>query len=1279
MTIRSHLGMMLFCLFTALSATLSATLSAMAEEPAVSIIPTSSVGAPLLVDENGSDALVGVVLATIPTGTVQVQMANPAPGEVSLSAVSLTFTAANWNQLQTVIISGLDDGLVDGDRAVTVAVTVSAPGTDYAGVDPPDIFLLNRDRQVPGLSVGESGGTTSLVEGGAGDDITVVLAARPASDVTMTVAGAGLTATPATLTFTTGNWDAPRSVVLVATNDARVTGTRTVSVVVSATGSGYVDTDATVSATIIEDDVAAIEMTPQAGLATNESGLQAQVRIRLASQPSANVTVPLSSSDAGEGTVAPASLVFTPQNWDVYQTAILTGVADQIVDGNQPWSLLTGPAASADGAYAGLTGPIAGVVNNDADVAALLVAPLMVVVNQGGGTATIQVSLVTRPVGDVTVDLVSNLPGEATVAPAQLVFTAGNGGTWATPQTITVTGQASGSADDQGFTITATPSGDAVYAALPATVVTGSNQDVSQPRVLLGATSAPTLAEAGGGTVTSVTYSVRLSTDPGEGVTITVMPTPLAGQLLVVTGASLSFNHDNYATPQTVTIAAVDDRVAEGLHEGRIEHAVTGAFATVVLTMPIVDDDAPAIATTPLAGLATTEVGGTASFTVRLASQPTDAVTVPLTVSDGDQATVAPASLTFQPAEWDLPKTVTLTGIDANSRDDGDVPYEVRLGPAVSNDPFYQGRVGSPVGAINQRVDHPPTIDILAPLALDEDAGLQAIALTGISSGQTGEDQALTVLAVSSDPALTGPLTVHYTSPDATGAVRFTPAANRSGTATITVTVGDGVTTTVRTCAVTVRPVNDLPVLVRTTALVVGYRGSGAWRGLDADPVAPGQLAADDVETPAAQLVFHLVLVPTGGRLERDGVHLENDGTFTQADVDAGRIAYTHRGTAGTSDGFVVRIGDEDGGLSDSLIIPITIDSRAPAVDLLPDEDATWSEGDTPVLLAPAALVADLDSSNFGGGSCTLTVATGGRADDLLAFVSSGSGAGQIQVADGTVYFGGVDIGTVTGGAWPTPLAVAFNAAATPTAAQALLRQATWTSSSDDPGSTTRIVHAVLVDELGFASPPQPRRVLTTPVNDAPTVRSVAVVTVADVAVPGTLLASDPDGSATVWSLVTEPTRGRLTAFDGTAGTFTYEPYPGQVGIDTFTVRAGDGLAWSAPGTVTVHVTGDGTVVRPWLIADAPLVLQAGDVLAWTVRVDVTELTAPSLVFQLEDAPVGMSITPDPSAGTALVGWPVAAGSGHVRFRVRVWDGISHSGDVQSVVIYVRPMPGGGG
>jgi hypothetical protein len=113
-------------------------------------------------------------------------------------------------------------------------------------------------------------------------------------------------------------------------------------------------------------------------------------------------------------------------------------------------------------------------------------------------------------------------------------------------------------------------------------------------------------------------------------------------------------------------------------------------------------------------------------------------------------------------------------------------------------------------------VNDTPTLNSLSNIALDEDAGAQAVNLSGISSGAANESQTLTISAVSSNSGLIPNPSVTYTSPNVTGILTFTPIAGANGNATITVTVNDGQTTSntiTRTFTVAVNAVNDPPTL----------------------------------------------------------------------------------------------------------------------------------------------------------------------------------------------------------------------------------------------------------------------------------------------------------------------------------------------------------------------------------------------------------------------------------------------------------------------------------
>ena len=72
---------------------------------------------------------------------------------------------------------------------------------------------------------------------------------------------------------------------------------------------------ADVAVTNTDNDRTGITVSPTSGLVTTEAGGKATFTVVLDSQPTANVTIPISSSDASEGVVNPASLTFTPADW----------------------------------------------------------------------------------------------------------------------------------------------------------------------------------------------------------------------------------------------------------------------------------------------------------------------------------------------------------------------------------------------------------------------------------------------------------------------------------------------------------------------------------------------------------------------------------------------------------------------------------------------------------------------------------------------------------------------------------------------------------------------------------------------------------------------------------------------------------------------------------------------------------------------------------------------------------------------------------------------------
>ena len=86
---------------------------------------------------------------------------------------------------------------------------------------------------------------------------------------------------------------------------------------------------------------------------TTELGGTAEFRVVLDSQPTADVTIVLSSSNTLEGNADVSSLIFTRNNWNTPQTVRVTGVDDSDIDGNVAYWIVTQSATSIDPNYSG--------------------------------------------------------------------------------------------------------------------------------------------------------------------------------------------------------------------------------------------------------------------------------------------------------------------------------------------------------------------------------------------------------------------------------------------------------------------------------------------------------------------------------------------------------------------------------------------------------------------------------------------------------------------------------------------------------------------------------------------------------------------------------------------------------------------------------------------------------------------------------------------------------------------------------------------------------------
>ena len=205
----------------------------------------------------------------------------------------------------------VDDSLDDGNvlfQVVTGAATSADP--NYNGTNPPDVSATNTDDDASGVTVTPTSGLTTS-EAGATATFTIVLTAQPTADVVVALTSSDTTegtVNPSPLTFTSGNWNTPQTVTVTGVDDSLDDGDISYSVVTAAAAS--VDSNfnglnpADVSVTNTDNDASGFTVTPTSGLTTTEGGTSATFTMVLTAQPTADVTVGLTSGDTSEGTVS---------------------------------------------------------------------------------------------------------------------------------------------------------------------------------------------------------------------------------------------------------------------------------------------------------------------------------------------------------------------------------------------------------------------------------------------------------------------------------------------------------------------------------------------------------------------------------------------------------------------------------------------------------------------------------------------------------------------------------------------------------------------------------------------------------------------------------------------------------------------------------------------------------------------------------------------------------------------------------------------------------------
>ncbi len=200
---------------------------------------------PLNTNETGLADSFTLRLSSQPEGDVLIDLLVSDTTEVSLDQALLIFDAVNWNNSQTVIVTGLDDLDVDGNQSFQVNVSSSSTDLNYEQLPDSIISGVNADNDLAGITVIPEFGLM-VDETGQQDTFTVVLNAQPQSSVTIQVISGDLTeglVAPSTLVFDDITWTVPQTVTVTGIDDGINDGNQLFSVIVQAAQSLDVNYD----------------------------------------------------------------------------------------------------------------------------------------------------------------------------------------------------------------------------------------------------------------------------------------------------------------------------------------------------------------------------------------------------------------------------------------------------------------------------------------------------------------------------------------------------------------------------------------------------------------------------------------------------------------------------------------------------------------------------------------------------------------------------------------------------------------------------------------------------------------------------------------------------------------------------------------------------------------------------------------------------------------------------------------------------------------------------
>ena len=714
--------------------------------------------------EMGESANFVVRLINEPAAPMLCSVGSSMNAEATATPVFFVLTSGNWETGIPVQLTGISDGLADGDQDYNGIISVMVTqDVNYLQVLPYLVPLTNYDDPANALRVliADTGVPCVTSEGGGEFTFSLrlsnwwtgfmpfhsvhVTATTTNSAEGMVISSiSGAPSMSSQVTFLADSYGATKEITVRGIDDVMADGDRHFTVSLAAELIKY-DRIGSVSdikhillplqlavplvCTNQDNEKAELLLSGCPTRFTSETGLKCTFFVRLTSRPYRDVFVDVRTDNTNEGIVLdgtgqPASgnffsLRIPAAEWSSQHPINIQGVDDTESDGPISYTV-SFVSRSEDTAYNGTLNKVEAMVNEDNDIASLQIEERCTgdgckvtadgqkwrtfrtsglwVDETGTQRVSLFLSLPKQPMHPVTITVLSTRTEEATVSIASITIP--NDGTFMQRREIVVAG-----IDDDLF------DGDQTVSIELQTMSVDSEfdgvrwsflvQNIDDDGLVLPPTTCNT-TEAGGACSINVTLP-RWFDNTFESVSVDVHnPSP---DEISLTPSTLLFSKANWNVPQLVTFTGQDDEVADGNIPVAVTFAPTltyssggqivGSKLTSQFTFGVSnqDDDVAGLLVLKQAGPDLLDEKGTrsATFAVRLQSEPVQVVVVPVTRTNEFECSVTPNELSFHPWNWNQPQYATVRGLDDDTAD-GTVAYNVSVGPTQSGDANYVAR-----------------------------------------------------------------------------------------------------------------------------------------------------------------------------------------------------------------------------------------------------------------------------------------------------------------------------------------------------------------------------------------------------------------------------------------------------------------------------------------------------------------------------------------------------------------------------------------------------------